>query len=360
MSTSLIAPQRAYLYGLPLALLIFTLLLQAVSSNARRPFIVAGVMAGLLPFAHLSTLLALAVITPWIFLLFPSWRWLWFFAAWVALAVPQLYLQQGGDAGAVAAMRVQLGWMAAHDGWGWFWLKNLGAFLPLLVIALFRDRLLPAPHRRFLLGFMPAFVIANVVVFQPWDWDNTKVLVVWYLGASIFVAVLLASLWRAYRNAVTRASIGALVASMILSGIMVNANQLLGRDRNLMASPEALALAKAVRSSTRPDALFLTGLQHNNPIPMLAGRHVVMGYPGWLWSQGYAYQSREADLRAMFGLAPGADTLLRRYGVDFVVIGPGEREQLGADTAAYEARYPLVLRIGATEVFAAGTSAASR
>lgn len=257
-------------------------------------------------------------------------------------------------------MRVQLGWMAGHEGWVWFWLKNLGAFLPLLLIALFRDRFLPAPHRRFLLGFMPAFVIANVVVFQPWDWDNTKVLVVWYLGASILVAVMVASLWRAHRNAAARAAIGVLVASMILSGIMVNVNQLLGRDRNLMASPEALELARAVRSSTRSDALFLTGLRHNDPIPMLAGRHVVMGYPGWLWSQGYAYQSREADLRAMFALAPGADKLLRRYGVDFVVIGPTEREQLGANAAAYEARYPLVLRIGTAEVFAVDTRAASR
>ena len=42
-----------------------------------RNFVGAGIVAGLLPFAHLGSLLAMALITPFLFLLFPAKRWFW-------------------------------------------------------------------------------------------------------------------------------------------------------------------------------------------------------------------------------------------------------------------------------------------
>ncbi|MDP9366156.1 MAG: hypothetical protein M3Q10_18375, partial [Chloroflexota bacterium] len=45
------APQRGWLYGLPLALLVLTLLFAGARGRDRRPFVVAGVAAGLLPLA---------------------------------------------------------------------------------------------------------------------------------------------------------------------------------------------------------------------------------------------------------------------------------------------------------------------
>ncbi|MDP9366139.1 MAG: DUF2298 domain-containing protein, partial [Chloroflexota bacterium] len=44
-------PQRGWLYGLPLALLVLTLLFAGARGRDRRPFVVAGVAAGLLPLA---------------------------------------------------------------------------------------------------------------------------------------------------------------------------------------------------------------------------------------------------------------------------------------------------------------------
>ena len=98
-----IVPQRGWLYGLPLALLVLTLLFAAVRSGGRRVFLAAGIVAGLLPLAHLGSLLALALITPFLFLLFPARSRVLFFGAWVVIAVPQLYLPQGGERGATAA-----------------------------------------------------------------------------------------------------------------------------------------------------------------------------------------------------------------------------------------------------------------
>ncbi|HSN83657.1 MAG TPA: hypothetical protein VLS88_13825 [Polyangiales bacterium] len=348
---SSIAPQRAYLYGLPLFALIVAALTNAVQSTGNRAFVIAGAIAGLLPFAHLGAMLTLAIITPIMFLFFPRRSWLWFFAVWVAVAVPQLLAQQGGTPGALAAFRWAPGWVAAPDPWLWFWLKNLGLFSFVLLFALVDRSLMGRTERRMLGSFMALFVLANLFVFQPWDWDNTKLLVFWYLASCIFVSAWLARAWRPFDNVVVRLGLLVVVISMVLSGALQNLHQLLGLERHLLLTEDEMQLAERVREETGPHAVFLTGQQHNHPIHVLAGRRVVMGYPGWLWSQGYAYEDRERDVRAMFELAPRTDALLHAYEVDYAVIGPKEKDALAANPDAFRARYPSVIRTETYEVF---------
>ncbi len=352
-----IAPQRGWLYGLPLALLVLTLLFVAVRTSERRTFAAAGIVAGLFPLAHLGSMLALALITPFLFLLFPSRRWIVFFGAWIAIAVPQLYVQQGGERGPTSALRLHAGWLAAPDPWPWFWLKNLGLFLPLLALALVDRRLFPPPTRRFLWAFMPVFVIVNLVVFQPWDWDNTKVLIYWFLAVCVLVAALLAKTWRQHRDPVVRCMVASAVAMLVLSGLLWNLYQLQGKGRTQLLTAEEVALGEAVLARTPADALFVIGLQHSHPVPMLAGRRVLMSYPFFLWTWGIDHAQRERDLRAIYALAPDAPQLLSRYGVDYVVIGPAEQKDLGANLAAYRARYPSPIRTANYEVFAVGDAA---
>ncbi len=349
---SLILPQRGYLYGLPLGLLVVTLLYEAIQTHKRYLFIIAGCVAGLLPFAHLSTLLALALVTPFLFLLFPSRQWLLFFTVWIVLAVPQLYLQQAGGSGAAGAARVQLGWVASSDNWLWFWLKNLGWFLPLLALAIAMRTLVSVLAYRFLLAFMPIFVIANVVVFQPWDWDNTKIFVYWFLATCVLVSSLLVRTWRTQSSPVSRTLLISVVLSMTLSGVLVNLSQLLGKDRHQMFSAEELQVAEEVRRYTSPHALFVVGLQPNHPVPVLAGRHVVISYPGWLWSGGFDAAQEERDVRSIYKFEPGAELLLAQYGVDYVVIGPNERNELAANLEAFRQGYQRVIATPNYEVFA--------
>ncbi|HEX2034440.1 MAG TPA: hypothetical protein VHS99_09670 [Chloroflexota bacterium] len=362
---NLIMPQRAYLYGLPLALLVLTLLFAAVQQQGRTHYLVAGVVAGLLPLAHLGTLLALALLTPALALLFPSRRWVLFFAAWVVIAAPQLGLLLGSEHQA-GAVRLQVGWMAGDDAWPWFWLKNLGFFLPLLGLALVRRRGMPVPGYRFLWAFMPVFVAGNLVVFQPWAWDNTKIFVYWFLGVCILVAALLAHAWRAHpvhpeqdvMHSVRAAAVHGLVAGavlvMTLPGLLANLDQLLGKDRHLLLTAEELRVAAAVREQTPRRSVFAVGLQHNHPVTVMTGRPVVMGYPGWLWTHGYDYTERERDLRTIYAFGPNAPELLKKYGVSFLVMGPTERQQLGGDSAAYRQHYRTIVRSANYEVFAVG------
>ncbi|HEX2282272.1 MAG TPA: hypothetical protein VHG52_10990 [Thermomicrobiales bacterium] len=346
-----LAPQRAFLYGLPLTLLALTLVLVGRRADHPWHFLGAGAVLGLLPLAHLASMLAMAIATPFLVLLLPTRKWLYFFAAWVLIALPQLLGQQGGGPGALAAMRIQLGWVAGDDPWPFFWLKQVGLFLPAVVVAWLRPSLLPSESRRLLAAFMAIFVVANVVVFQPWDWDNHKVLVYWYLAVVILVAALLAAVWRR-AGAAVRIWVVAGVATMLLSGALEDVNQLMGRDRYQLLSHEELAFAEQVRDATGPHQLFAVGLQNNHPIPMMAGRTVLMGYPGWLWTEGLPYMPREADLRAIYSLDPEADALLERYGIDHVVVGPNERDALGADLGAFADRYPTLVSTDSYALFA--------
>ena len=83
-------------------------------------------------------------------------------------------------------------------------------------------------------------------------------------------------------------------------------------------------------------------MQPQDPIMELTGRRLLMGYWGQLWVSGIGYQQRQADVGMIYAMGPGADSLLRQYKVDYVVIGPTERSTLKANEAAYAARFPVV------------------
>lgn len=334
--------QRAFLYGMPLAFLALTLVLLSRRSGSVLGFIAAGAILGLLPLAHLATMLALAMVVPVLFVVLPHRGWIYLMAAWILVALPQLILQQGGGPGALASTRIQLGWVAGADLWPIFWLKQVGLFLPLLLIALVRPKLIPDESRRLLTAFMAIFVIANIAVFQPWDWDNHKVLVYWFLATCILVGALLVWAWREYGTA-TRAWITIGLVTMLLSGVLEDVNQGLGKDRYGLMSAEELELAQQVRQLTAPDAVFAAGIQNNHPVPTMAGRRVMMGYPGWLWTEGLPYEGREADLRMLYAFGDDAARIIAEYGLDYLVLGPNERETLGANVDALRAAFPTII-----------------
>ncbi|MDP9365123.1 MAG: hypothetical protein M3Q10_13015, partial [Chloroflexota bacterium] len=174
------------------------------------------------------------------------------------------------------------------------------------------------------------------------------------LAVCLLVAALLAKTWREHRAPIVRCMVAGVFATMVLSGLLWNFFQLQGKGRTQLLTAEEVALGEAVREQTPPHALFAIGLQHGNPVPMLAGRRVLMSFPFFLWTWGIDHAQRERDLRAIYAFAPNAPQLLSDYGVNYVVIGPAERRELGADLAAYRERYPTVIRTANYAVFDVG------
>ena len=86
-----------------------------------------------------------------------------------------------------------------------------------------------------------------------------------------------------------------------------------------------LAVAAWSRTHTAPHAIFLAAYNHDSPISTLGARRVVLGYPGWIWTYGISdWIGHEQDVQAMLQGRPEAPDLVRRYHVQYVVIGPQE------------------------------------
>jgi len=106
-----------------------------------------------------------------------------------------------------------------------------------------------------------------------------------------------------------------------------------------------------VRTHTSPDAIFAVADEHNSPVSTLAGRRVLVGYPGWLWTYGLAdYVQKEADDKKILAGDPAALDLARKYGVDYVMIGPQEVPR-GGSRAYWDDHATLVYDDGEYAVY---------
>jgi hypothetical protein len=338
-------PQRSTLFGFAIVPIVCALLFTVRDRPGWQPlpFLFAGVVAGLTPAFHVhayGTVLALAAF--WV-VLNPRREWFFFFWPALVLGVPTVLwlLPQGG-----AHIRVQLGWLAAsdghHDSIFWFWIKNLGLFIPLLAIAQFVRGLLPTAWALHYAPMWLWFVVPNIWLFHPWEWDNQKFFVYWALLGSFLVAALVVRVFRA-------GIIGAVAALGLLVVLVLAGGLDAAQDVRLSGGYEftdraGLQVADWARTSTDPKAIFLTAPEHNSAIPTLAGRRVVLGYPGWIWTYGIDnWGSTQQDVESMLQGKPDSLALAQKYHVAYVVIGPQEKQQpFSANEAFWRAQAPLV------------------
>jgi len=50
-----------------------------------------------------------------------------------------------------------------------------------------------------------------------------------------------------------------------------------------------------------------------------------MGYPGHIWTHGLEFVQRESEIKRIYLGSPDAEQLIRRYGIEYAVVGPQER-----------------------------------
>ena len=369
-------PQRTMAYGFAAALVTLILVVAAwrEPGKAWSTFAVGGGLLGLLPLVHIQTFIALALVLLVLALRHSRRGWLALLAVSAVLAAPRLVQVAVAPHGSAAAGNAypwfEPGWLTNASGridisaggaflavgqalrqlvapeWWGFWIVNVGVAVPLSVVAVIvaacrwipgrvgaiatRARgLVPAPLLELFLAGMLVFAACNVVVFQSWDWDNTKLLAYWYLGVALVLGALAARWWR---HLWPRIGVGAVAASVLLTGIVVMlrfAPWTPPQDRISgpyeIASAQELALASHVAESTAGNAVFLTFGRPNDPLLAAGGRTGVMGYYGWIWSYGTAIGTRYGDVQRMYqGCTTAAEctvpALLHRYDVSYVEI----------------------------------------
>ncbi len=332
-------PQRGIVMGITTVLAIFMLWWDGWEGQEKKKFVVAGVMAGLIPLFHAHSFMVVGGVAGSLWLMKPKRVWWYFFVPAGLLALPQLAYFAPQVANYTAGfMRWQVGWTAhvQNDNWVWFWVKNLGLAAILIPVAWITAW---KKDRKLFWLYMPfavIFVACNLWVFQPWENDNSKLLRFWYLASTILMG------WWLVRIPKVLAVV--FLVTITLAGA-IDAGGWLNFSKNklMMWSRSEMQLANEVRNLTDKKAVFLTTDAHNHWVVDLAGRKIVMGFRGWLWSWGINYSERERDVNKIFSGSPEAGSLMNKYGVDYVVIGPGERDVFGANEEYFSKHYPLLV-----------------
>jgi hypothetical protein len=299
-------------------------------SPSERRMLGAGIVAGLLPLAHAHSFVVLMLMGGCLALLFPRWRaWIIFFAAALLVASPQMWwATRGSAARAESFFGWQFGWDRGEQNALWFWFKNTGLFIPLLVAAVFWRGRAPVVSKRLLLFYLPftlLFVISNAGKISPWIWDNIKVLYYWYVASVPLVALLIARLLR--QHMATRVAAIVLLSVLVLAGALDVWRVVSEASEQREFDSYGVAFAEIIRTETAPRSLILHAPTYNHPV-YLTGRRALMGYAGHLWSQGIDYAPREAELKRMYAGAADAESLLAKYGVEYVVVSPLERSSI--------------------------------
>ena len=364
-----LVPQRSTVFGFSLVLIVLVTLWIALHERLGwRSFLFAGLVTGVMPIFQVHAYGTVVALPAFWALFNRRPDWVAYFVPALLVGVPILIWMWPPDntsvCGAMPSIYgfcLQPGWLSSGnlltDGpgafgakWLWFWIWNTSLLLPILLVAQLVLRSFPTAFPTWFAPMWLWFVVPNLVVLQPWVWDNTKFFIFWALLGSVLVGALLAAMLK--RGPLTAVLAVAVMVVLGLSGgldlarasdFKVSANQ--------FTDTGGLKVADWVRNHTSPTALFAVADDHNSPIPTLAGRRELIGYSGWLWTYGLAdYVRKGADDKLILGGDPSTPALIRKYHVDYVMIGPQE-VPLGGSRAYWEQHATLVYDDGAYAVY---------
>jgi hypothetical protein len=326
-------PQRAFLFGIIAFCLLAGYLLKKARAQKVSPHLLLGIgtSIALMPLLHVHTWIALAVVLLFFFIFAPpplSRKKTFLFGLAVAVfsfAFIYLLIFRGhSDYGRA--------WSIWFPGWAqnadtklgdpnemnplWFWIYNTGFLLPFAFAGFWFNR-----REKWLWPWFGAgvliFIIALLFNIQPYYYDNLKLFTYSFLFLIPFAALFLS--W------IGKSKLGKPVAILLLliqcsSGFSDTEFLAAQKQSTLFFSHQEIQLAdqfKKIRSS--PDALVLFPPKHNHWVPCLTGNPVVMGYPGWLWSWGIDYTSREKQVQDIFLGHPNALSLIDSLHIEYIV-----------------------------------------
>ena len=337
--TTLLLPERSFLFGLPLAVFVFYQWWAAIQpsggdqvqggekTSAARRMLAAGICAGLLPLIHTHGFVVVLGTGACLALLFRAlWRgWLIFFISGLLTGLPgMLWLSHGSAVDSSKFIAWLPGWDHAGYNPVWFWFVNTGFFIPLLLAAVFWRRsgyAAPRAAALFCAPFLLWFIIPNLLKLSPWIWDNIKFLFYWYVASAPLVALFLARLWR--ERSRRRWIAAGLAASLTLAGALDVLRVITNASESQEFTRDGIQMARLINLLPPPRKLVLHAPDWDSPA-YLTGASSLAGFSGWLWSRGLDSSRRETDIYRIYAGGPIAEALVKEHHIDFVLIGPSE------------------------------------
>lgn len=291
--TGLIFPERSFLPGLFIVMWIFLNFLEYFQTKSKRFLTINSILVGILPFWHVHsfifTLMTTGVIG--IYLLVKNWKEnlriiliLPFIS--LILALPFIFLFFNNHS-TESFLKFTAGWETGSENFMIFWFRNSFLVIPLAIFGFMKLK----PDLRVLFtGPFIAFIVANLVIFQPWSWDNIKLLSLSFLFFAILAGFFLNFI--SEKGLIYKTIVIIVIFISCISGSLSVLLQL--SHRFVIYDKSDIELGLWAKTNTKVSEVFLIDPTPNHPIPGLAGRLVYVGYPGHLWVHGIDYYRRES------------------------------------------------------------------
>jgi hypothetical protein len=336
-------PQRAFLFGITALILLFTALHRQKSWNYKKA-IAFALGFSLLSLLHIHSWIAMGVLLLSYFV-FPAQSNLKrkdsFILGLLCLVLSSVFLyflilrDSGGD--------FKGSWDLWFPGWAQneksglseahemnplkFWLYNTALFLPLSGVGIYLSRA-KKEWRAFIFSGLLLFGVALTVNLQPYFYDNLKTLTYSFLFLVPFIGITL----DAVKNSKFLPRYFGLILAILILGVQTTSaiRDLAafegGLQKTIFFTQQEMELAdqfKSLRSS--PESLVLIAPKHNHWLSCLSGNPVFMGYPGWLWSWGIQYTSREREVNEILEGGPSAEYLIQNHKIQYAVLSAQDR-----------------------------------
>lgn len=323
----MLIPERSLLFGIPIGIIILRLLFFRENYEIKFfDLLLTALLLSIMPLLHTHTSLVLLIILPVLGinqLISQSWKknlknYLIVFILTALFGIIHIppFLNHIGES--QNFIRMHFGWMQKSNESFWeFWFNNTYLLIPLTIAYFLTDRKI---NRKIVIlvlcGFI-LFLLINLILFSPYDWDNIKFLFWIGLFFDLAAASVLGHLF-IRKNILIRFTAVVILVSLISTALLS-----IWREMNviyLLFPKEAITTGEQIKSMTAKNSVFLTYKVHNSPINNFAGRSILMSYPGLLWVHGINYQQRDQDINNIFTGNKDAPNLLQKYKVNFVVL----------------------------------------
>ncbi len=342
----MIIPQRTTMAGWCMIIPCIYLMLDAIRDRSKKTFLILGVLAGCMPMIHTHSFLALGMISAVMLVIdlaaaddkkscFISW--LYYGIPALALALPQLvFWTFSQTSGNDSFLNFHWNWVNRNDPYLWFYIKNWGVVFLLAVPAFFNA---DKEKRKLFAAGVFIFFMAEIIQFQPNEYDNNKLFYITYMITVIIVGGFMCELYEKLKGIKLRAYFAVLaIAAATLSGVLTIGREYVSGGQYQTFTENDIKTAEYIKKNIPADAVVLTGTDHINPVVTLAGRTIYVGSSLYVHFHGFGNEYGKRSEEAAAAYSGTADDMLafcREKGISYVYISDRERRSMGAsDTAA--------------------------
>ena len=363
----LLIPQRALMGGWAMGIPALMLLISSMRERSMRQTLILALWASCLPLVHTHTFLALGLFSGGYVLgrlaADPKdWKGIAkragvYLCIVLVLALPQVLSSAVKQTMEGGSLRFQFNWVnnsggrGMIDGYFWFWVKNAGLPFILMLLAC-----LEARRRGYLdivLGMAGIFIVAELILFQPNEYDNNKLFYIWYMFAVILAADYGSIIMQRLKGLRGRYVLCALfMAVSMLSGALSIAREAISSYQ--LFSRTAVEAGKWIKENTDKDDVFITGQQHINPVCSLAGRQIICGSDLYVFFHGLDYQEQAYNCQRFFEFPQQSAYILDHYGVDYIYVSDYERSEFDVNLQYIDEHYDLVYMNPDVRIYATG------